>query len=211
MKRYKNLIYLALITFLTIGGCDVDFGDDNETGSSNSTSQVRGDITSVFDSDEVSGIRVVIQNSNDITESDGTFNVEGSISGNNKEIQFQDTNDGNSIIGRLRLNIWPGAELNLGKIEVDENQLINVLDDISIDFSGTVINNSCEGDTGSITVQIDNKSDIEVLVQIDSSTDLERNNEDIECDEIKEDQQLDIEGTCRGTNCSNVNAGRIDF
>ncbi len=211
MKKYKNLIYLVLTAFLTIGGCDVDFGNDDETASSTSTSRVWGDITTVFDSNEVGGIRVVIQNSNDVTGSDGTFNVEGRISGNNEEIQFQDTNDENSIIGRLRLNIWPGAELNLGRIEINENQPVNILDDISIDFSGEVTENNCDGNAGSLTVQIDDEIDSEVLVQIESLTDVERSNEDIECDEIKEGQQLDVEGTCRGIDCNNVSADGIEF
>lgn len=216
MTVYKNFIYLALIAFFTIGGCDIDFGNDDDNGSDNdnATSRVRGEIVRVLsrdDNSDVDRIRVVIESSTRTTGTNGIFDIRGNISGDSVEIQFQDANDENSVIGRREIDIFPGAELNLGEIEIEEDEFVNILDnDILIDLSGDVKDNNCSDNRGSIIVEIDD-SDTEVRVRIDSSTDVDRDDEDADCEDITEGEELEIEGTCSGVDCSNVQASQIDF
>ncbi len=217
MTVYKRFIYLALIAFFAIGGCDIDFGndDDNGTDNDNETTRVRGEIVRVYsreDNDDVDRIRVVIKNSTQTTGENGIFDIRGNISGDNgdnEEIQFQDANDENSVIGRREIDIFPGAELNLGEIEIEDG-FVDILEDIFIDFSGDIIDNNCSNNKGSIRVEIED-SDTEVLVLIDSSTNVDRDDEGTDCEDITEGEELEIEGTCSGVDCSNVQASQIDF
>lgn len=220
MKIYSTFILLSLIMFFTVGvgGCEIELGDGdgNENNRSNRGEvEVKGEITGIIPpraSDSVEGIRVAIGEFSSTTGSNGGFSVEGDISGNT-EIQFQDTEDQDTedndrILARLRLNIFPGFNLDLGEIEIN-NGMVENLEDILIEFTGDVTEKDCDRDT--ITVEIDDSDDNSVLVQIDGSTDIVRGEDDIDCEEITDGQELLIEGMCSGTDCSNVNADDIEI
>ena len=128
------------------------------------------------------------------TSRSGYFSIEGDFSGDS-EIQFQDVDDLNKVLAKRLLTIFPGAELDIRDISI-ENGTVE-FEDILIDFTGDVIENNCvDGgvSSGSIKLRIeDSDGDIELIVQIFSSASI-TNGSEVNCDNILIGQELKVRG-----------------
>ena len=208
MKRINELLFLLLICFAVTGGCDVDFGTDDDDGGNGGNNEeiVQGTILEVLPTREngVANIRVVIIDDDalvefsDTTTNSGFFSVEGNFftSSGNIEIEFRDADSMDELLAQSFLDIFPGSELNLGNVSIENGIVDFDPDDPGIIFESDLIENNCSEETGSIIVEIENgNDDIEVIVQISPSTDIMRDGDDISCDEILIGQSLDINGT----------------
>ena len=211
MLRVKNN-YLSYISILILclaisGGCDVDFGtsEDDSNGSNGSgdptTETVEGTIVDTTPSrdNDVSNILVEVGLENDVavfsdtTGSSGFFDVEGNFAGNT-EIEFLDQDDNNSSLGIIFVTVFPSAIVKLGDLRL-ENGNVNFLDEVEVTFTGDVIENNCTDNNGSIIVEAKNdQTEVDVLVQITPSTDIESDGDEIECDNILIGQEVEVKG-----------------
>ena len=107
-----------------------------------------------------------------------------------------DSDNMDELLAQSFLDIFPGSELNLGNVTIENGIVGFNPDDPGIIFEGDLIENNCIDETGSILVEIENGSDdIEVIVQISASTDITRDDDDITCSDFFIGQTLDINGT----------------
>lgn len=218
ITKTSMIIFLA---FLLIGGCDIDFGtsDDNDNG--NSGVDI-GEIVEGTVVDTIPGrpadqenIEVIVTDDetdrrfSDTTGVNGFFSIMGSFSGS-PDIQFLDNEDSGSSLGIVIINVFPGAEVDLGDIRLENGNVI-FLDDTEVDFEADLIQNNCFGNSGNLLVEIDlsgTDDDPEILVQINSSTDIEIDGLDSDCDDLLIGQELEINGILLIGD--NVDANQID-
>lgn len=212
----RAIIPLLFLWFLTVGGCDVDFGGGDNNGggggggSTNET--VNGTVVDIIPDQDIEGILVEITldgflQGSDETNSSGIFEIEGSFAGS-PIIEFIDT-ESNSL-GTVFLNVFPTAELELGDIRLENGTII--FEDVNADvtFDGEVTTNNCSGNSGSLEVVAENDGDeVNVIVQISESTDLVDSGDDITCEDIFLGNDLEIQGELLSGN--NVDATRIEL
>ncbi len=199
------LILLFLFSFLTIGGCDVDFGgggDDNGGGGGGGSSDpeiVEGTIVDIIPDEDVQGIMVVITNEDnveftDTTNSAGFFSV-SSLSrtfAGTPTLEFLDSNS--NQLGITNLTVFPTARVELGNITL-ENGTISFADPTEVTFEGDVITNNCVTNSGSIEVEAKREGvTTDVIVQVSTSTDVLRDNDEILCEDILIGQSVQVRG-----------------
>ncbi len=207
MKKNKPLfiavLFLFFLSFLNIGGCDVDFGtpDDSGNGSNNGES-VEGKVISVIPSREkgVENITVKIiseitqEEFTDITNSSGFFKIEGSFAGNAK-IEFIDEENEEQSLGKAIINVFPTAELKLGDISLEDGNIV-FEDDTTVTFDAVITQNDCTVNNGTLTVEaLNDDHTVEIVVQVDNATDIKRDEDDITCDDLIDGDDVEIEGT----------------
>lgn len=191
-----TIISIFILSVIHIGGCDIEFGTNEDDGQGVSDMEsVSGRVINVIPDIGIEGITVEITNDEDVdsqdtTDASGNFTVQGDFNESPAVVKFLDSMDVN--LGSLNVNIFPGVDMDLGDIEID-NGTITLDDDVMVVFFGDITAIDCVGNDGSIDVEIDN---VDVTVQIDSSTDIEResNNEDITCDELLIGQEVRVDG-----------------
>ncbi|MGI9533585.1 MAG: hypothetical protein ACR2NW_01435 [Thermodesulfobacteriota bacterium] len=223
MKKNINFICIALLMFFIVGGCDIDFGTNDDGGGggggSNNDEVVQGTIVEVLPTraSGVANINVVIIDDDslieftDTTTNSGFFSIEGNFFGTSGtiEIEFRDADDMDVVLAQSFLDIFPGAELNLVNVSIENGTVNFDPDNPDINFEADITENNCIDDTGSIIVLIENgNDDIEVIVQITPSTDIIRDSEDITCNDFLIGQTLNINGTLISSNT--VNAESIE-
>ena len=193
MKAQKtgHIIFSLLVmnSLILIGGCDIDFGSDGDNGGNLSTEAVlSGQIVEISPSRDLDGIIVELDDEHsgsiyeDTTSASGFFEVIGGFCGTTF-ISFVDEDD--ETLADTSLNLFPGADTDLGGIIISSG-IVEFEEDILVEFIGDVVENDCDGNEGSIRVEIDHDCDnnVEVLVNVDNSTDITRDDNDIDCDEI---------------------------
>ena len=194
--RIFTVISIFILSFMQIGGCDIKFGtsEDNGQGISNMET-VSGRVINVIPNMDLEGIIVQITNkddvnSQDVTDSSGFFTVNGDFDNSPAVIKFLDSTD--TSIGSLNVNIFPGVDMDLGDLEID-NGTVTLDQEAMVIFFGDIIENNCTGNQGSIDLEI---KSINVTVEINSSTDIERksNNENITCDDFFIGQEVRVDG-----------------
>lgn len=209
--RIFTVISVFILSFMQIGGCDIEFGnsDDNGQGISN-MENVSGRVINVIPDTGVEGITVEITNkddvkSEDVTDSSGNFTVHGDFDNSPAVIKFLDST--NTSIGSLNVNIFPGVDMDLGDLEID-NGTVTLDQEAMVIFFGDIIENNCTGNSGSIDVEI---KSIMVTVQINSSTDIEResNNQNITCEDFFIGQEVRVDGDLTNPTGSIVDASDI--
>lgn len=223
MKRQKGISLVAFIVFLIIislfssGGCDIKFstGDDddgNNGGGGNQSSIIRGTITSISPSRDLDGIVVEVEDEDSgltfsgTTDADGFFEIEDEFSGSPSRLEFLDESDDQLAI--TNVTIFPDAEVDLGDISISNGTVdLDEDDGIFVVFEGTVTENNCSGTSGSLIVTA-NDDDTEVLVEVDSSTDIERDDDDLDCEDVLEGEDVEVRGELSG---SNVEAEEIEL
>ena len=197
-KKNVPVFIIPLLFLFLLQSCDIEFGSsDDDDGNQSEDTMLTGQIEEIIPSRDTEGITVEVEDENsdftfeDITDSSGFFEVVGGFCGNSI-ISFLDE-DGDSL-GNLSIDIFPGAEIDLGGLEISTSS-VTLLDDIFVEFIGDVIENSCDG-TGSIIVEIDHDcgDEVEVLVNIDSSVDITIENNDIDCEDIELGEEVTVEG-----------------
>lgn len=195
--RIISIMTVIVISFIQTGGCDIDFGTSNNNNGQGvaDMESVSGRIVNVIPDIGVDGITVSITNSDDVTSEDvsdtsGNFTVVGDFDKSPAVVKFLDSQGAN--LGSLNVNIFPGVDMDLGDIEIDEG-LITLDNDPMLIFFGDINSIDCVGNDGSIDVEIKN---VQVTVQINSSTDIERKNSNkkITCDDLILGQEVRVDG-----------------
>nr|NIP30194.1 hypothetical protein [Candidatus Dadabacteria bacterium]NIQ16550.1 hypothetical protein [Candidatus Dadabacteria bacterium] len=128
---FSKFIVIVLISIINIGGCDIDFGgtgsDNNGDADISTTEEVQGTIIDVIPSRDsgVENIEVTITNKNNFTfstttNSSGSFSIDANIDGS-PDIEFKDPEDNDTSLGKAILNVFPGVEMDLGNITLDND------------------------------------------------------------------------------------------
>ena len=200
------LILLFLISFLTIGGCDVDFGgggDDNGGGGgggNNDPEVVQGTITDIIPDEDTEGIMVIITSDDnveftDATNSAGFFSISSLTStfAGTPRLEFFDST-GMNLLALTNITVFPTARVELGNITL-ENGIILTPDPTEVTFEGDVILNNCVTNSGSIEVEASREGvSTDVIVQVSASTDVLRDNDEILCEEVLIGQRVQVRG-----------------
>lgn len=226
MYNFKSHItktsLMILLAIALVGGCDVDFGSDSDNGGNGNPGVDVGEIVEGTVVDTIPS-RPAGQGNIDVTVADedtfsqftettgnnGFFSIEGSFSGS-PDLQFFDNEDSGNSLGIVIINVFPGAEVDLGDIRLENGNVI-FLDDTEVRFDADLIENNCIGNSGNLMVEIDvsgTDDDPEILLQINSSTDIEVDGLDADCDDLLIGQELDIRGILLIGN--NVDASDIE-
>lgn len=211
-----RILLLIPLTFLIIGGCfgGVIISDDDDDGFPDSDEIIRGTIIDVVPSrpGDVDNIAVdVIDDESgriffDVTDSTGFFSVEGTFDGTPR-VEFTDEEDEGFLLGIINLNVFPGARLDLGNVRLQNNNVF-IEDDIIVRFVGDIVDNNCIDTSGSLTVRAENRSSVDVIVQISNSTDITNNGTDLTCDDLFVGDKVRITGVLLTGN--NVEGDRVE-
>jgi hypothetical protein len=201
-KRAHSLLYhiicILFISLFTSGGCDIDFSTDNDNGNGggngNTQAILKGTITSISSDGNLDGITVEVEDEDsgitfsDVTVSNGFFQIEGGFSGSPARLEFFD--EGQTQIALTSVTVFPGAEVDLGDLTINSGS-ITFEDDIIVTFEGDVTENNCSQGAGTIEVTAD---DTPVIVDISSSTDIIRDNDDLVCEDLSEGNNVEVRG-----------------
>lgn len=222
MKNSKKYLTLFLLTFLAIGGCDIDFGgnvdDDGGNGGGGSNDEIiQGTVVEVipFRENNLSGITAIIMKEDgflefsDTTSSLGIFNVEGNFDSSNSLLRFLDSDNNDELLGQISINVFPEAEVIIGNIII-ENGSIDPDDlDFTVRVRADLIGINCVDNTGSLTVESMGSDPIDIIVQVRNSTNITGNIEDFNCNDLLIGQTLDINGVLLGFG-NNIEASTIN-
>jgi hypothetical protein len=200
--RYVTCI--LVISFLTMGGCDIEFSSDDDDGNNGGNGDqeaiLSGNITSIIPERNLDGIIVEIEDEDtgvlfrDVTDTNGFFEIEGGFSGSPARLEF--INESLEQIALTSVTVFPGAEVDLGDLTINE-QTVTFEDDIIVVLEGDVTEINCSESGGTLEVTAD---DIDVIVQISSSTDIIRDDEDLECEDLLVGDDVRVRGPLDGTN-----------
>jgi len=222
MKNSRKYLTLFLLTFLAIGGCDIDFGgnvdDDGGNGGGGSNDEIiQGTVVEVipFRENNLSGITAIIMKEDgflefsDTTSSLGIFNVEGNFDSSNSLLRFLDSDNNDELLGQISINVFPEAEVIIGNIII-ENGSIDPDDlDFTVRVRADLIGINCVDNTGSLTVESMGSDPIDIIVQVRNSTNITGNIEDFNCNDLLIGQTLDINGVLLGFG-NNIEASTIN-
>ena len=146
MIFYKNIILsitvLLTVSFFSMGGCDIDFStDDSNSQGISEMESMSGQIIDIIPAVNIEGITVEITNTEDVTSQDttdssGNFFFDGDFNASPEVVSFLDS-EGVSL-GNFSVNIFPGAEVDLGDIRID-NGTITLDFDVMVIFFGDII------------------------------------------------------------------------
>jgi hypothetical protein len=211
MKRLASQLSfvccILLISFLTSGGCDIEFSSNNDDnnggngGNGNGLTLVFGTLTSIDASTDVEGTVVRVEDEDSgaffegTVDANGDFDIENSFSGSPSELEFRD--ETNAPIAETTITVFPGAEVDLGEVTIT-GATINFEDGIFVVLRGDIDEINCiDADEGSISVIQDGE---EILVQIDSTTDIIADGNDITCNDLFQGNNVEVRGNLVGTN-----------
>ena len=163
----KIYLFFLFISLFAISGCglDIDFGsadDKNPEVKSNETIMgvIREVVPPKYDGSNFVIKASVVKDGNieeccKVTSvEDDEFSLEGNL---DPEIQFQIFESGNESlpIGTERLDVFPGATIDLGDITIEDNGNIDYdREDVDITFNGEISDENCEEEDGEITGNI---------------------------------------------------------
>jgi hypothetical protein len=190
-------ISILIISLLTSGGCDIDFGGGNNDGNGENgdgESILQGTIAEITPDRDLGGVTVRVEDEDtgiffpDVTDDSGFFKIEGDFDGSLLRLEFLDETQ--TLIAVTSITVFPGAEVDLGEITIT-NGIVTFEDDIIVIFNGDVTENNCSGGVGTIEVTAD---DTEVIVQVTSSTDIIRNDEDLSCEDLLVVNKVKVRG-----------------
>ena len=202
LPSFKTYLFFAFVSLCAAAGCDldIDFGGSDDKSGVSSEETVRGSVREVIPSveDGVSGLFARFtsddgdQTYSDLTNSGGDFSVSGDLDPGGK-LEILENENSDSPLGSIRLNVFPGAEVNIGDVRL-RSGATELIEDIRVIFKGTVAATNCSGAAGTLEVEIEGR-EREVLVQVSSSTDFDiRDNDSLECDSIMEDDRIEVRG-----------------
>ncbi len=207
------IICILFISLFTTGGCDIEFSSDNDNGNGggggNTEAILKGNITTIIPDRNLDGILVEVEDEDsgnlfpDTTDNNGFFQIEGGFSGTPARLEFFD--EGQTQIALTSVTVFPGAEVDLGDLTINSGS-VTFEDDIIVTFEGDVTENNCSKGLGTIEVTAD---DTPVIVDISSSTDIIRDNDDLVCEDLLEGDRVEVRGELLINNT--VAAGRIEL
>lgn len=195
-KFILSLFVVFTISFFSVGGCDIDFSTDTSNGGNISEMEsLSGQVIDIIPSIDLGGITAEINNTEDVKSSDstdasGNFTIVGDFNATPEVVTFLDSSD--VSLGSFSINIFPGAEVDLGDIRIDNGD-VNLDFDPMVVFFGDITSINCSGNEGSIELDVD---DLDVTVEIDISTDIEResDNDSIDCEDLIIGQEVMVDG-----------------
>ncbi|MCL4244185.1 MAG: hypothetical protein KJ002_03505, partial [Candidatus Dadabacteria bacterium] len=142
-----------------------------------------------------------------VTDDGGFFSIDGPIAGT-ALLEF--TSESGMLLGSYGVEIFPTATVELGDITL-ENGVVK-LDNVNpeVTFDAEVTQNNCTGNTGSMQVEARNDQGTKVvIVQISNSTDLIIDGDDVDCEDILEGRNVEIQGDL--VSSSTVDASRVEI
>ena len=161
----KIYLFFLFISLFAVSGCglDIDFGSgDDENTEVRTNETIMGTIT-----DESAGSSFVVKASvirEGIAEEcckvtvplDEEFSLEGNLDPEVLLEIFESGNE-NSPLGTERLDVFPGATIDIGDITIEDNKNIDYdRDHVDITFNGEISNNeNCIDGDGEVTGNID--------------------------------------------------------
>ncbi len=183
IRRFRSvflpILLLIVISLTSYGGCDIEFGGGGDSNGDNSDIEtVNGTVTSIVPSSiPIEGTFVLVNNNpafSDVLDSSGFFSIQGLFSGSSVRLDFSEQ-EGSEPFATAFLNIYRGATVDLGNIEIENRDVILGL--VVTNFDATVLENNCTGNSGTVEVQtLDNDPDVFVNVSITSTTNIEDGN-----------------------------------
>lgn len=209
-----SIVTLLTVSFFSIGsGCDIDFSTNDNGGQGVSdTESVSGQVIDIIPDIGIEGITVEIVNdenvkSEGVTDMSGDFTVNGDFDNNPGVVKFLDS--ANVSLGSFSVNVFPGAEVDLGDLFIESDGTVTLENDAMVIFSGDIVEINCTGNDGSIDVEVNN---IDVTVNIDSSTDIEResDNQNITCDDLLIGKEVRVDGDLPNPTGNIVDASDIE-
>lgn len=167
-------VSIVLITFVSLLSCDIQFGSGGNNDGGNSFETLTGTVTMITpNSIPVEGTVVVINDNPDLSAtltSSGFFMIEGLFSGD-PLIDFREQAD-SSPFAETTVTVYRGATVELSTINI-ENGRVNLPDPTVTNFNGTVLQNNCTENSGTLQVQTRNTNPkVFVTVNISPTTDL---------------------------------------
>lgn len=189
-SRTLNLIMLniTLASLIFLSGCDIEFGGGGGGDGGDSFETVQGTVTSIVPNTiPVEGTIVTVNENPELSAtlpSSGFFMIEGLFSGQSVRLTFSEQED-SSPFAQTFLNVYRGATLELGTINIENGNVI-FTGPIVTNFDGTVLQNDCDVNSGTLEVQTRNtKPEVFVIVNITPTTDITGcRNEPCFCEDI---------------------------
>lgn len=194
MRSISTVVSMIFLSFLLVGGCDIDFGTDDSGGGTDVQAKIEGTVTEITPDRSLDGIRVQITDESsgisfsDTTDINGIFTVEGDFSGNFLRLEFLD--ESQTLLALTSVTVFSEAEVDLGDITIT-NGSVAFENDIIVTYMGDLTENNCSAKVGTLIVE---NNDSVVIIQIDNSTDIERDNIDIDCDDLLIGDELEVRG-----------------
>jgi hypothetical protein len=194
--RFENSILpklfmfnILFITVISLSGCDIQFGSGGGGGGGGGDNfeTVTGTVTMITPNTiPIEGTLAVINNNLDLSDtlsSSGFFMIEGLFSGN-PILDFREQQD-STPFAQTTLTVYRGATVELGTINI-ENGRVNLMDPTVTNFNGTVLQNNCTENSGTLQVQTRNtKPEVFVTVNITPTTNITGcRNEPCFCEDI---------------------------
>lgn len=182
------MLNILLIVLISLLGCDIQFGGGGGGGDGgDSFETVTGTVTMITPNTiSVEGTFVVINNNLDLSDtlsSSGFFMIEGLFSGD-PILEFREQQD-SAPFAQTSLTVYRGATVELGTINI-ENGRVNLIDPTVTNFNGTVLQNNCVENSGTLQVQTRNTNPkVFVTVNITPTTNITGcRNEPCFCEDI---------------------------
>ena len=200
---------ILLITFISLLSCDIQFssgGDGGDGGDSFET--LSGTVTMITPNTiPVEGTVVVINDNPDLSatlSSSGFFMIQGLFSGN-PLVDFREQQD-SSPFAETFVTVYRGATVELSTITIT-NGVVNLPDPTVTNFNGTVLQNNCTENSGTLKVQTRNTNpNVFVTVNISPTTNITGcRNEPCFCEDIG--TKVKVRGVLQSANA--VNAGTL--
>jgi hypothetical protein len=174
-SRMFNLIMLniTLASLIFLSGCDIQFGGGGGGGDGgDSFETVTGTVTMITPNTiPVEGTMVVINDNLDLSDtlpSTGFFMIQGLFSGD-PILDFREQPD-STPFAQTSLTVYRGATVELGTINIENGRIILVNPTVT-NFDGTVLQNNCMDNSGTLQVQTRNTNPkVFVTVNITPST-----------------------------------------
>jgi hypothetical protein len=173
--RFENSILpklfmfnILFITVISLSGCDIQFGSGGGGGGGGGDNfeTVTGTVTMITPNTiPIEGTLAVINNNLDLSDtlsSSGFFMIEGLFSGN-PILDFREQQD-STPFAQTTLTVYRGATVELGTINI-ENGRVNLIDPTVTNFNGTVLQNNCTENSGTLQLQTRN-TDPKVFVTV---------------------------------------------
>jgi hypothetical protein len=183
------MLNITLASLIFLSSCDIEFGGGGGGGDGgDSFETVQGTVTSIVPNTiPVEGTIVTVNENPELSAtlpSSGFFMIEGLFSGQSVRLTFSEQED-SSPFAQTFLNVYRGATLELGTINIENGNVI-FTNPIVTNFDGTVLENDCDVNTGTLEVQTRNtKPEVFVIVNITPTTDITGcRNEPCFCEDI---------------------------
>lgn len=188
----KLLMFNVLsLVFISLLSCDIQFGSGGGGGDGDSFETVTGTVTMITPSSiPIEGTFVVINNNLDLSDtlsSSGFFMIQGLFSSdpaNPTILEFREQQD-SAPFAQTSPIIYRGATVELGTITIT-NGVVDLPDPTVTNFNGTVTQNNCTENSGTLQVQTRNTNPkVFVTVNITPTTNITGcRNEPCFCEDI---------------------------